>query len=888
MSHTAADFKVINATQDDIAKLNLALAYLDTSFTGNMILNGMASKGTTINMVHDGKDQYDGWQTINWDPDAAHKVSHNGAWGVQSAATAFEHEGAHRTDINYYNYSSDPKVASAMRESYALDKETSFAIEKGEATRDTYGDAQAGYVRTFNSTQHTANYNGTSTWQEQEFDLKTTTGGAYNWLTPPDQAPVIGGVIKVDNATITIADGAIATVKGTGNKFTGGNNAGVTVVQSNGTALEMKSENGVTQVYERKVNSDGSVGAVFAHQTVQGTDLNLQEVQWNDSAATLDIRLTNVDGSLLNTNSSVIDYKVDVATGQETEQWNYQNNGIVLQLDAINGQTQVREHQGSWNGAVIGTQVLQGTDFSVQEVQWYDGATSLNVHLTNADGSLLNNNCSVIDYKVNTANGQETEQWNYQNNGIVLQLDAINGQTQVREHQGTWNGVVVGTQVLQGTDFNVQEVQWYDSTASLDVRLTNFDGHLLNNNASIIDYKVNTATGLETQQWDYLSNGNVAQTNLASDGTYHEYEHAGTWNGSVIQEKWDWLAGGHLYYETKNDLTNVYHETVYNGTTVNSGLAFENYNDTGDGKLHYRDDNANDGWSAGSFGISTSGETNDGSGGSSIPSGTPSCTSGSYMYQISGYHTEYFYDEDGDLSAESVADYTQVWISDPIILNLKGDKVQTTALTGSSTYFDMQNNGQKVQTGWATAGEGILVYDPNNTGSVTHDADLVAGFGALTDLAKTSSGTLDTSNPLWNQLKVWVDNNGDAVCQQGEMQTLDQLGIASINLTSTAEQINSNGNVIFNDSSFSWKDGRIGDIAGIGLAFNPNATNDNHSLSRHVDYNSSSPAKGSLNRLIESMAAFTDGNPGIDANFMSGSVNDQIFHLAATHNVQHA
>ena len=367
---------------------------------------------------------------------------------------------------------------------------------------------------------------------------------------------------------------------------------------------------------------------------------------------------------------------------------------------------------------------------------------------------------------------------------------------------------------------------------------------------------------METQQWNYFNNGLVRQTNLATDGTYHEFDHAGTSSGTVIQEKWDWIAGGHLYYETKNDLTNIFHETAYNGTAANSGVAFENYNDTGDGNIHYRDDNPNDGLNAGSFNINTSGEID---GGTTIGGGTP--TSGGGADPGSW-----------DVCAES----------DPIILNLQGDKVQTTALTGSSTYFDMQNNGQKVQTGWATAGEGILVHDPNNTGTVTQDANLVAGFAALADLAKTSSGTLDVSNPLWNQLKVWVDKNGDAICQQGELQTLDQLGIASINLASTAEQVNSNGNVILNDSSFSWKDGRTGDIAGIGLAFNPNATNHPIILSPQTGYASPSATPGSLNRLIESMAAFTDGNTGIDANFMPGSANEQIFQLAATHNVQHA
>src|SRR5450830_1438648 len=220
---------------------------------------------------------------------------------------------------------------------------------------------------------------------------------------------------------------------------------------------------------------------------------------------------------------------------------------------------------------------------------------------------------------------------------------------------------------------------------------------------------------------------------------------------------------------------------------------------------------------------------------------------------------------------------------DPVLLNLKGGKVQTTSLSGSGTYFDMQNNGQKVQTGWATAGEGMLVYDPNNTGTVTDDANLVAGFGALSTLANQTGGVLDASNSLWNELKVWVDPTGDANFQQGQLYSLSQLGISSVNLASTAEQVNSNGNTILNDSTFTWNNGTTGDIAGVNLAFNPNAVENTVTAAA-----SSDPAlSGSLNNLIQSMAAFTDGSTGIDPAFSPASANADSFLLVAAQTAQH-
>ncbi|NIF69884.1 S-layer family protein [Burkholderia sp. Ap-962] len=163
---------------------------------------------------------------------------------------------------------------------------------------------------------------------------------------------------------------------------------------------------------------------------------------------------------------------------------------------------------------------------------------------------------------------------------------------------------------------------------------------------------------------------------------------------------------------------------------------------------------------------------------------------------------------------------------DPIIFNLNGNKVQTTSLEGSATYFDMENNGQKTQTSWGTAGEGYLVYDPNdvnNTEMITQDAQLVGGFGALQALAQqfdgTGHGDLTAADALWTSLKVWVDTTGDGHFQSGQLMTLDQLGITSIDLDGSQINQNNNGNTIITDSSFSRIDGSRGDVAGVDLNF---------------------------------------------------------------------
>ncbi|MDR6475163.1 hypothetical protein J2778_002663, partial [Paraburkholderia graminis] len=191
--------------------------------------------------------------------------------------------------------------------------------------------------------------------------------------------------------------------------------------------------------------------------------------------------------------------------------------------------------------------------------------------------------------------------------------------------------------------------------------------------------------------------------------------------------------------------------------------------------------------------------------------------------------------------------------TDPIILNLDGESVETTSLSVSPASFDMQNNGQPVQTAWGTAGEGYLIFDPNdadNTTVITQDSQLVGGFGALQSLAQradgSGSGSLTAGDALWDDLKVWVDTTGTGQFQSGQLYSLSQLGITSINLDGTQVNRDSNGNQILVDSTFAYADGTTGDIAGVNLMFN--GSPDGPVTASLADLQ--------INNLIASMATF--------------------------------
>jgi hypothetical protein len=158
-------------------------------------------------------------------------------------------------------------------------------------------------------------------------------------------------------------------------------------------------------------------------------------------------------------------------------------------------------------------------------------------------------------------------------------------------------------------------------------------------------------------------------------------------------------------------------------------------------------------------------------------------------------------------------------IDDPVVLNLAGAKVSTQNLSNSIAYFDMQNRGTKVHTGWGTAGEGYLVYDPTNRNTVTNEQSLVSGFPAMQALDTNHDGILNSLDSTWASLKVWIDSAGNGTFVAGSLKTMDQMGIASISLHSTHLNQNQNNNTILDDSTFTWKTGGTGDIAGMDFNY---------------------------------------------------------------------
>ena len=164
---------------------------------------------------------------------------------------------------------------------------------------------------------------------------------------------------------------------------------------------------------------------------------------------------------------------------------------------------------------------------------------------------------------------------------------------------------------------------------------------------------------------------------------------------------------------------------------------------------------------------------------------------------------------------------------DPLIFDLAGTGLNFTPLAGSRTFFAYSPGQAAVQTGWMTAGEGMLVIDRHPASlQVTADEVLGAQSGnGLADLAALDAnhdGIIDAQDPGFAQLKIWIDANGDGITDPGELVSLTDAGIASIQLAAQPGQSTDviNGTRITSTFGFTRTNGATGHAAEVLLPVN--------------------------------------------------------------------
>jgi len=160
----------------------------------------------------------------------------------------------------------------------------------------------------------------------------------------------------------------------------------------------------------------------------------------------------------------------------------------------------------------------------------------------------------------------------------------------------------------------------------------------------------------------------------------------------------------------------------------------------------------------------------------------------------------------------NIGDTTTYSLSSPIALDMDGNGIHTTALIDSKGTFDLLGNGHAVNSGWLSSGDAFLAIDNNSNGKIDSISEMFGGnkgdgFAKLASFDTNHDGLVDAKDADFGKLLVWQDLNGDHATDAGELRTLGEAGIASLNVGFTDGAVNQLGNVLGETSLATRTDG---------------------------------------------------------------------------------
>jgi Ca2+-binding RTX toxin-like protein len=154
---------------------------------------------------------------------------------------------------------------------------------------------------------------------------------------------------------------------------------------------------------------------------------------------------------------------------------------------------------------------------------------------------------------------------------------------------------------------------------------------------------------------------------------------------------------------------------------------------------------------------------------------------------------------------------TQEW--NPIGLDLGGG-LSTVGATASGVQFNVAGTADlsselagnsepqyQYATDWLNSKDGFLVLDKNINGTIDNGdemfsnsqvAEQARGISSLATWDANGDGVINASDPIYAQLQVWKDANGDGRIEQGEVQSLADLGITGLDYR-TGKYVTSSG-----------------------------------------------------------------------------------------------
>ncbi|MDQ3235179.1 MAG: hypothetical protein M3Q07_25505, partial [Pseudobdellovibrionaceae bacterium] len=163
-------------------------------------------------------------------------------------------------------------------------------------------------------------------------------------------------------------------------------------------------------------------------------------------------------------------------------------------------------------------------------------------------------------------------------------------------------------------------------------------------------------------------------------------------------------------------------------------------------------------------------------------------------------------------------------VNSPLVLDLTGSGIHLSApLDGPR--FDLLGYGSRQQISWPLGSNAaFLVLDRNRNGSIDDIHELFGnstigpdmktsknGFEALRKYDSNQDGLINAKDPVFAELKVWLDKNNDGKSNDTELRSLSQAAISWIQVNYVlTEQKDQYGNLLRERSEFATRDGTTG------------------------------------------------------------------------------
>ncbi|RZL09344.1 MAG: hypothetical protein EOP40_10175 [Rubrivivax sp.] len=184
--------------------------------------------------------------------------------------------------------------------------------------------------------------------------------------------------------------------------------------------------------------------------------------------------------------------------------------------------------------------------------------------------------------------------------------------------------------------------------------------------------------------------------------------------------------------------------------------------------------------------------------------------------------------ETSDTAVLAGAQLDAYYAATPLVLDLNGDGVRTTS-SSQGVHFDLNATGNaSARVGWASAQDGLLVMDRNGDGTIGNGSELFGGstlnaegqragngYAALGALDSNHDGIISAADVDFSKLQVWVDANQDGISGNGELKSLADLGILSMDLNAQQGTEMDNGNLLGLVSSYTKVDGSTHEMADV-------------------------------------------------------------------------